>query len=329
MEKYKKIILWGIFIVGIIFFIKYFGLQPFSLIKIEGPGSFPVQEKQIIWKGLTVNLAGYLGSHTTSSNLRICGDNDGKVSILNNYKVNDELILTSSISGRRQECGYNFIYADMVLPPGVLFINYDLSRVGSEIGDNGESHAILNIRGDNINIHLDSYNCDPNRYGCGVDKYGRFNSILSPGNINLTMDKPSKIHIELLTSKSYYGSSTAKVKLNFKKRIKVYRLENNQCNLYEIYEDEKQTNDYLTLEDCKKYIITPKKTYYRYDPETNSCKKVLLYSGEVTNNDYLTLEECEFNILPSANYSKVIFVLILTGAGITGLTYLFLRFRKK
>jgi len=262
----KQNMIWLISAIILIFIIKYSGI--FSFIELPGIELEP-QKYTENWDGIIVNIEtpwkGSLSSGQTGlpeaeypyDKVRICGtDDEGKVSISNSYSINNNLYLSSSISGDRQECKYNYIKTNFSLPKGTLYIDYDLSGVGSIWGDNGESEAILDITGKDISLHLYSFNCDPNRYGCGKDRYGRFNSILDPGTEEIAINEPTEIIVELKVGKSYYGSASGKVTLTFvpSNKITIYRLENNQCNQIEIYEDERTANDYDTLAECESNI---------------------------------------------------------------------------
>lgn len=71
--------------------------------------------------------------------------------------------------------------------------------------------------------------------------------------------------------------------------ILVYRYENNECNLLEIPQSQRTSNDYGALYECQNQIIS-QVTFYRL--ENNQCTEIQLYPSEKTSNDYYTATDC-------------------------------------
>ena len=105
------------------------------------------------------------------------------------------------------------------------------------------------------------------------------------------------------------------IPLTERKKITVYKLENNTCVPYQILEgDELEKDFYATLEDCKSNIKPTiiREKYYRYNQTSNSCEEVDLYPNEITSLDFKTLEECNsYASKKDKKYSPYLILIIL------------------
>ena len=76
-------------------------------------------------------------------------------------------------------------------------------------------------------------------------------------------------------------------------KISVYRLEDNKCNDYEIFEKDKVSTDYTQTE-CNSKIISYIDIYRLED---NECVKYNINEEEKLTSDYLTISECQTKII--------------------------------
>lgn len=76
-------------------------------------------------------------------------------------------------------------------------------------------------------------------------------------------------------------------------RVQVYRLENNKCNFYDIYEKDKEGSDFNTLENCQGNLINYIDIYRL---EENTCNKYNINENDKLTSDFNTLENCNKEI---------------------------------
>lgn len=115
--------------------------------------------------------------------------------------------------------------------------------------------------------------------------------------------------------------------------ITIFRFENNQCTQLEIDKDDRQGNDYTTLNDCNEQIVTQPTTINIYRFEENACTLMTINEENRQSNDFNSLSECEQNIevpetpsIPTPiNITIIVVILLIVGV----LIFLFLRLRKK
>jgi len=102
------------------------------------------------------------------------------------------------------------------------------------------------------------------------------------------------------------------IPLTERKKVTVYKLENNTCIPYRVLEgDELKKDFYETLDDCESNIIRKKK-YYRYNQTLDSCEEIELYPGEITPVDFKTFEECDsYTNKKDKKYSSYFILIII------------------
>ncbi len=89
-----------------------------------------------------------------------------------------------------------------------------------------------------------------------------------------------------------YTEESGKAAFGFFTMIDVYRLESNVCNKYNIKENEKTLNDYLTSSECEsKIIVQPPIDESGYNLINNKCESVS------SNAQYKTLDECNLYVI--------------------------------
>lgn len=107
-------------------------------------------------------------------------------------------------------------------------------------------------------------------------------------------------------------------------KIIIYRLENNECNIYNIYPVERTINDYDNLDDCKSHIGQNLVNVYR----GNNCTQISIPITEKQDSDFENQEECELSIKPN-NYFMIILVTVIILGVFIGLLFLYLKTRRR
>lgn len=175
--------------------------------------NIPTEYKTATWSGNQVNLEsphfGSISSGTSFGDVRtiqICDSNDaGDLSFSNSFSADGNLLKLSSTLGGLKGCSGNYIIAKSTLPAGKIIGTYSLS---SSSGSNaiGSSRGELYIDG---KIYAGSNSCDPRVGGCN------FGTDNKAGTFELTFASQKEIKVELRTSNSGAGSSSARVDLIF------------------------------------------------------------------------------------------------------------------
>lgn len=266
-EKKKLLIIIGVSLVlltiGILVLIYFINL-PQSVLSF---GDIEIEERQTInWNEIEVDLkAPYFGSLTSGaigtfggvitygSGLIICGDNDGKITISNNYNLDDKLTLTSSGSGTKG-CYGNYIKAVMTLPAGTLKVDCDLSAT-----DNRDWGADSYCRIDGLfRENVVSKGKPPN---FGVDGGTKTKTI----SREFTFDNPTILDMSTGGQFGLGNSYSTTITLEFipleitepEEPTDYYRFEfvDNKCTLISILPSEKTSNDYNTIGECEDNIV--------------------------------------------------------------------------
>jgi hypothetical protein len=194
-----------------------FGFRTASIVSIQGRDPIVREDN---WNGIPIKItSAYIGSLTNTPLKTIegeltggefCGSNDADLILVNSYNTGEYLTLSSSIGGSKRKCGENYIIAEIELPAGELKVNTDLSVSAGYKTDDDESHSKVIIS----SFMKEYYNsdikaCDTFRNECKNLPASKSDSL------NIKLDEPTKIKVELYTSKSALGSANSNVALSF------------------------------------------------------------------------------------------------------------------
>jgi len=99
----------------------------------------------------------------------------------------------------------------------------------------------------------------------------------------------------------------AYLKFIYEQSQTIYRLENNLCNEYKVF-DKLQT-DYSKISDCKKLLNL---TVYRFLNISNDCNMLTISTLNITSDDYTTLIDCK---------EQIIIPITITESSITNISF--------
>jgi hypothetical protein len=285
MKKSNRKFVWiglGILALALIGIILFFSLNLQSII-----GNIEEQTKNEVWNENNVILKsaffGSIGSGQGSEYLtsgkyaQICGNNDaGIISLSNTYSISNSLSLISSISGSKFGCGDansgNYIYADIDLPKGTFYGDYDLSSASGD-SRGGESGSHLIITSDKGKL------LDLNSFACGNADYCMPpRALVQPNTFSFNITEPTTIHVKLITYKAYSGGATGNINLNFEKYIEPVITTENLDNST-IISNYTEGNSHITILENSTTITTI---------NTTNGNITILYETKVQIN-YLTI----------------------------------------
>jgi len=172
----------------------------------------------------------------------------------NSYYINGNILsLSSSIGGADKQCSGNYILSSVILPIGKISGVYSLSSSSSR-SDNGNSDAVIKINGESYSTH----SCDSNVKGCN---YG--NDVKSD-SFEINFDSSKELSIEIITSKSTKGSSSANLELTFEEEIISNVLcGNSLIELGEQCDDGNLISDDGCSSTCQIEIVPPKLNWFQ------------------------------------------------------------------
>jgi hypothetical protein len=221
----KKYLIASIIIFAIFLILK---LNPgfFSIISIQG---IPEQIRSVNFDGLDVSAKSpYFGSirndavdESGSRRRAFCSSNDGDAALSNSISGGNSLNLYSSMSLSGRACGdNNYLTSEFYSTKGKLNFEYSLSSSSSR-GDIGASNAVVQVNGE---TYISTHTCDSGVGGCN------FGSDSKNGNFEIIVDSPKNIKIEIITTSSSSGASSASLNINFISEIICKTDADTNCN---------------------------------------------------------------------------------------------------